>query len=303
MAPNPVLRRLGLADDARVVVLHADDVGMCHATLPAYAAALDFGVLSSAATMVPCPWFPALALLCRERAGGAGIDMGVHLTLNCEWLGYRWGPLSTRDRASGLTAPDGGMHRMASDVVAAADLDALEGELRAQVERALAAGIDVTHVDTHMLTLWHPRFLPPYIRVAFEFDIPLFMLRRAEAMFDAAHLPAGAMEEAQALIDAAEARGMPLFDEIEVLPLGDSEDRLQAGRRALDGAGPGLTNILIHPAQDTPEVRAIAPDWRCRVADYELFVSEAWRDAIAASGVTVIGFHALRDVLRQGASA
>lgn len=302
MGPNPALKRLGLADDARVVVLHADDIGMCQSTLPAYRETLDFGVLSSAATMVLCPWFTGLARFLRERAGDPRMDMGAHLTLNCEWRDYRWGPLSTRNPASGLMAADGGLWHWAREVVASADLSALEGELRAQIERALAEGIELSHIDTHMLTLWHPRLLPSYLRVAFEYCLPLFMMRRAADMFDAANVPLSAIEETQALIDEAEARGMPFFDELQVLPLDSAEDRLAAGRRALAAARPGLTNMLIHPAVDTPELRAIAPDWRCRVADHALFVSEAWREAVAASGVHVIGFRALREALRNQGS-
>jgi chitin disaccharide deacetylase len=300
MAGNPGLARLGFAHDARVVVLHADDIGMCQATNVAYARALDFGVLSSAATMTPCPWFSGLARFCRERGGDGRVDMGVHLTLNCEWSDYRWGPTSAPVVTGGLVAADGAMHRRALDVVASADLAALERELRAQVERALAQGIDVTHVDTHMLTLWHPRFLEAYVRVAFDFGVPLFLLRRAEAMLDAARVDALALAESQALVDAAQARGMVLFDAVHVLPLNQPSDRIGEMRRLLANVQPGtLTNILIHPAVDTPELRAIAPDWACRVADSDLFTSEALREAVTESGVQVIGFRALRDALRR----
>lgn len=299
MSVNPALRRLGFADDERVVVLHADDIGMCQATLPAYEEALDFGVLSSAAVMMPCPWSSGLARFCRERAGDSRLDMGVHLTVNCEWSDYRWGPISTSDASSGLSARDGGMHRWAREVADTVDLRALEGELRAQVDRALEGGIDVTHVDTHMLTLWHPRLLGSYYRIALEYRLPLFLLRSAAAMFDSAHVEASALHELQAMLEEAEEGGMALFDEIQVLPLDGAQDRLGAGKAALAAARPGcLTNILIHPAIDTPEIRAIAPDWECRVADYALFTSEAWRDTIAASGACVIGFRALRDRLR-----
>lgn len=297
---NPALRRLGFSDEDRVVVLHADDIGMCQATLPAYQSVLDFGVLSSAATMTPCPWFSGLGRFCRERAGDPRVDMGVHLTMNCEWTDYRWPPVSKHDRSSGLTRKDGGMHYLAVDVAGSVDLRAMEGELRAQVDRAYDAGIDVTHVDTHMLTLWHPRLLESYFRVAFEFRLPLFMLRRVEDMIDSAILDASALDDLQATIDEAESDGMVFFDRIRVLPLEYAANRIAAGKEALAAAQPGtLTNILIHPAVDTPELRSIAPDYACRVADHALFTSEAWRDAVHESGVKVIGFRQLRDLVRQ----
>jgi predicted glycoside hydrolase/deacetylase ChbG (UPF0249 family) len=294
---NPVLRRLGLPDDARVVILHADDIGMCQATLPAYAGALDFGVLSSAATMVPCPWYPALVTYCQARAGDPRLDMGVHLTVNSEWEGYRWGPLTTRDPASGLIDAQRNFHHRARGTEDNADLAALEVELLAQIERALHDGIDVTHVDTHMLTLFHPRLLPVYVRVAFATRLPLFLLRRAEDMFDSANVPAHLVQETEALLADAAARGMPLFDHVEVMPLDDPHDRLAQGVAALRRAPAGLTYLLNHMASDTPELRALAPDWHCRVADANLFCSEAWRDAVAAAGVRVIDFRTLRRLL------
>ena len=96
MQPNPVLKKLGLAPDDRVLIIHADDVGMCQASLAAYADLVDLGLVSSASTMVACPWFPATAAYCREHAG-ENVDMGVHTTLTSEFVGYRWGPISTRD--------------------------------------------------------------------------------------------------------------------------------------------------------------------------------------------------------------
>ena len=109
MAPNPVLKKLGLSDEARVVIFHADDIGMCQASLAAYADLVGVGLISAASTMVPCPWFPATAAFC--RANPDRVDMGVHITLTSEWADYRWGPTSTCDPTSGLLDADGYMHR------------------------------------------------------------------------------------------------------------------------------------------------------------------------------------------------
>jgi len=98
MTPNPILKKLGFADDDRVVIIHVDDVGMCHASLQAFADLWDAGTISSGAVMTPCPWFPATAAWARAHPE---VDLGVHGTVNAEWDGYRWGPVSTRDRATG----------------------------------------------------------------------------------------------------------------------------------------------------------------------------------------------------------
>src|SRR5512137_730397 len=150
MHPNPVLRKLGLADDDRAVIIHTDDIGMCQASLAAFADLVDFGLISSGATMVPCPWFPEVAAYCRAHPS---VGLGVHLTLTSEWDSYRWGPISTRDPASGMIDDDGYFYRRSEPVQECADPEAVLVELQAQVERALKAGIDVTHVDTHMGTV------------------------------------------------------------------------------------------------------------------------------------------------------
>jgi predicted glycoside hydrolase/deacetylase ChbG (UPF0249 family) len=296
--PNPFLRRLGLADDARVVVLHADDIGMCQSALTAWRDLLDFGVLTSAAAMPPCPWFLATAAACRELRDHPRLDMGAHLTLTSEWAGYRWGPLSTADRASGLLDGQGCLHRMAKDVAENADLGAVEVELRAQIERALAEGIDVTHIDSHMFTLFHPRFLPIYFRLGFEYGVPAFMLRDVEAVIEAAGLDEADGEQVRAAIAAAEAAGMPLFDRVHVLSLDTHEGRLEEAMEALAALPPGLSNVLLHPSRETAELKAIAPDWRCRVADRALFLDPAWRDALADAHVVPVGFRALREAMR-----
>jgi len=105
---NTALRELGFSAADRVVIVHADDVGMCNATVNAFFELADYGVISSGSVMVPCPWFPAVAAACR---GNADIDVGVHLTLTSEWDRYRWGPISTRDPASGLLDEEGYFYR------------------------------------------------------------------------------------------------------------------------------------------------------------------------------------------------
>lgn len=296
---NPILRTLGFSPTDRVIILHADDIGSSQSANAAYAELLDAGIISSAATMVPCPWFPAVAAFCRQHSAEPRLDMGVHLTLNSEWDAYRWGPISTRDRASGLLDGEGYFHRREPAVQAQADLDAVELELRAQIDRALAAGIDVTHLDTHMLTLFHPRLLPIYLRLSQETGLPAFLLRPETAAF---RQRSHRLDQIDLLIQqarAAEAAGLPLCDHLVVMPLDQHESRLAVAQELLASAPPGLTCFLCHPAIDSPELRAFAPDWRARVADYQLFTSEAWRAALAASGAQVIGWRAIREALRN----
>ncbi len=290
---NPILSKLGYDENARVVILHADDIGMCQASVDAYAELLEFGIMSSAATMVPCPWFPYAAEKFHALQNNPRIDIGVHCTLNSEWKNFRWGAVSTRDAASGFLDADGYFYSRSEPTQENAQPDAVEIELTAQVKRALAAGIDVTHLDTHMLTVFHPQLLPPYLRVAKKFRLPAFVLRPEHEWLR--EMP----RSVKAHLRAAEKRGMPLFDHFDALDLSNHKNRLQKAQRALDALPAGLSALVFHPVRDSAEVRAMAPDWKCRVADYKLFLNEQFRAMIAESGVHVIGYRKLRDAMRN----
>lgn len=294
MSPNPILPKLGFSPTDRVLILHADDIGMCQASVDAYADLLDFGIMSSAATMVPCPWYPAAVEHFRTQQANPRFDMGVHLTLNSEWSNFRWGPLSTRDAESGLLDEDGYFYSLSKPTQESANPKAVEAELTAQVRRALASGFDVTHVDTHMLTLFHPRFMLPYLRVAEKFKLPAFLPRPDHPKW-MAEMPKKVVDR----LRAAEEGGRPMFDHFDALDLRNHKNRLQEAQRALSEVPAGLSVIVFHPLRDTPEARAMARDWKCRVADHDLFVSEAFRQMVADSGVHVINYRTLRDAMRN----
>lgn len=294
---NPTLKQLGFAADDRVVIIHADDIGMCQSTLPAIADLFDFGLLSSAATMVPCPWFLEAAAFCRNHPT---VDMGVHLTLNCEWNTYRWGPISTRDPASGLLDEQGYFPKSPAVMEQQADPQAAALELNAQMARALQAGMDPTHVDAHMGTAMRPPFLPAYIDVAASQRLPLFLVgSQGIPRLQARGMGFGIIAPGSiARLNILAEQGVPLFDDLVGLPLNDPADQVAAGKRIVDSLQPGLTMWLLHPAQDTPELRAMTPDWPSRVANYAACMSSELRDYIRQSGVQVIGYRPLRALVR-----
>jgi len=142
MKPNPFLKKLGLSDNDRAVIIHTDDIGMCHASVQAFKDLWMFGTITSGATMTPCPWFPAVAEMCRENPE---VDMGVHATLNAEWESYRWGPVSDTGAGSGLRDEAGYFHQWHQAVYDNATAEEVHAEVNAQIEKALKAGINVTH--------------------------------------------------------------------------------------------------------------------------------------------------------------
>jgi len=244
--------------------------------------------------MVPCPWFPHVAAYCRQHPQ---VDMGVHLTLNSEHDHCRWGPISTRDPASGLIDDEGYFYRQSEEVQEHGDVLAVQAELQAQVARALAAGIDATHIDTHMGTVAHPKFIPAYVRLALQHGLPLMILRLDEAGWRKMGMDSETAAFAAQSVQQLEAQGLPLLDHLVMLDLDQPADRVELARKTFDSLPPGLTHFIIHPAQDTPELRALTPSWRSRVADYRAFTSEELRDYVRNSGVRVIGYRALRELM------
>jgi hypothetical protein len=225
--------------------------------------------------------------------------LGVHVTLNSEWDAYRWGPLSTRDPASGLIDDEGYLHRRQPAVFENADPTAVQAEIQAQVERALAAGIDVTHMDTHMGTVAHPRFIPAYAQLALQHRLPPMIPRMDQTGYQALGMDSQTAAFAVQFAASLEAQGVPLLDHLAFLHLDQPLDRIGQAKATLQAVSPGVTHFVIHPCIDTPEIRAITPDWPSRVADYQAFTSEELRKFVKNSGIQVIGYRPLRDLMRK----
>ena len=286
MSHNPVLRKLGFSIRDRVAVVNADDVGMCQATVPAFFELVDAGLVSSGSVMVPCPWFLEAAAWA-TRSGAA--DLGVHLTLTSEWERYRWRPISTCDPGSGLIDPEGFFYRNQS-MWYRPHLEAILGEMRAQVDRARRAGIDTTHIDSHMFAVLGHGIVDGYVALGFEQGLPVLMHRQ----------PAWVKALTVEAINRWEEQGLPVFDHLREIGLNQPRNAwLDAAQRVFDQLPAGLTYIILHPALDTPELRALADDWQQRVADYETFRGEELRNHVKNSGIHVIGWRTLRDLMPQ----
>jgi predicted glycoside hydrolase/deacetylase ChbG (UPF0249 family) len=271
--------RLGYAADDRLLIINCDDLGSCHAANVGVYEALRTGVATSATLMVPCPW-------AREAAARyRGEDVGVHLTLNSEWDLYRWGPIT---RAPSLHDGDGGFPRTITDVWDHADLDEVRKELSAQIERAILWGFDVSHLDSHMGTLQlRPEFFDVYLDLAVEFALPLRLSGASSEKSVGFPFRRLAAEE-----------GVVSPDHL-LMYAGASQRR--AIERALADLRPGVTEVLVHPAVDTPELRAFCPDWAGRVDDHDLVTRDStFRAMLDRAGVQLIGYEPLRELQRAG---
>ncbi len=298
MKPNPLLSKLGFSSKDRVLIFHADDIGMCSASVDAYIDLLSSGYISSASAMVPCPWFPQIASFCRESKDDR-IDMGVHLTLTSEWKNYRWRPISTNDISSGLIDEDGYFFKSSAQVQEKANPFMVKREIEAQVECAILSGIEVTHIDSHMGTLFHPKFLPDYLRTAIKYKVPALMLR-----YDENKLKEIGFDQETALllteqIEALENEGIPLLDEVFLMRSESCETHLEQVKGVLDSLKPGITYFIIHPSKNTPELQMITEGWFSRVADYQTFMNEELNNYTKKLGIQVIGWKVIREIMRK----
>jgi predicted glycoside hydrolase/deacetylase ChbG (UPF0249 family) len=290
--------RLGFAADARVAVVHCDDIGMCHAANVGALEALENGPATCGSVMVPCPWFAEAAAWIRERPA---LDVGVHLTLNAEWPHYRWGPVAGRSAVPSLVDGDGYLPRTVAEVHAQARPEEVEIELRAQIDAALAAGIDVTHLDSHMGTVLMPPLSEVYVRLAESYRLPIFLFEPTQAV-----LEQHGLVPARALIEQAVARarklGLPLLDGFDADSLGFAPGQGRAHNLArLRGLGRGVSYLICHPARGGEELDAIAPEAHCRDFERTFYGGESGRAALRELGIETVGMRPLRDLVRAGA--
>ncbi len=273
-----VAERLGHPPDARLLIVNCDDLGSSHAANMGVFEALRDGVATSASLMVPGPW--ARDAAARYR----GEDVGVHLTLNAEHDLFRWAPIT---HAPSLLDGDGGFPRTVQDAWDHADLDEVRRECRAQVERAIYWGFDVSHLDSHMATLeLRPEFFDIYLELAADFGLPM-------------RLGPASAERSVGFPFRTLARDEGILSPDHLVRASGMGSR-RAIERALSDLQPGLTELVVHPAVDTAELRAVAPDdWAGRVDDHELVADHSTLRSVAQRAAAIlIGYRALRDVQR-----
>ncbi len=283
------------AQPARYLIIHADDAGMSHSVNMGTISAMEQGVVSSASIMVPCPWFVEIAEYARAHPEH---DFGVHLTLNCEWKSYRWGPVASRDKVPSLVDPDGYMWRSVEQVGRHAKADEVEIELRAQIERARQFSIPITHLDTHMgAVLARPDLVEIYVKLGLEYDLPILMLSHVEESL-AREYPALA-DRATELLPMLRARNMPLLDQLAQI-YGDDRNRprREAYLETLRNLKPGVSQLIIHCGHDDAELRAITSSARRRDEDRSVFSDPEVKRLIQEQGIQVIGWKQFRDLQR-----
>ena len=284
------------------VVLHEDDVGFSWGANEAFAELSRHGTIGAGSVMVPTPWFHDLA----ERvAGDPSLDVGVHLTLTSEHPGYRWAPMSRPSRAAGLTDPDGFMWPSVSEVRTHADPDAVEAEWRLQVDAALAAGIDVTHLDAHMGAALAPEWCDRYVALGVEYGVPALLTTRADGYGPINHLTGLTDDVFGEFVRQARDAGMPVFDRVLETDFGRARGAPVDYRAMFDEVDAddscGLVYAALHPCRPGEVERIDPATWHVRTDEYELFSTAVWRGWLDDQPFERIGMRELRDEWRVAA--
>ncbi|MGH9741554.1 MAG: polysaccharide deacetylase family protein [Candidatus Acidiferrum sp.] len=282
-AVKSLAEKLGYARDAKLVIVHADDLGMTHSVNAASIKGLETGLVSSASIMVPCPWFPEIAAYAKAHPE---TDFGIHLTLTSERVFYRWGPVAPRDKVPSLVDSNGYFHL---DWTPSTHIDPVEVEveLRAQIDRAIAMGVRPTHLDSHQYRLFEngKEMFQAVVRVAHDYKLPVFVVRDwfAEKPYLECSLSAGDLVvDHTVTIDP----GVPpkKWDEFYT--------------NALKKLKPGVTVFIIHLAFDNEEMRAATRErdtwgaaWRQR--DFNFFTSEKFRALLQEQNIKLVTWREL----------
>ena len=290
-AARSLVERLGFPAGTRLVVINADDAGLLHSANVATVEALRAGLVGSATVMTPSPWFPELATL----AGNTKFDFGVHLTFTSEWEGFRFGPVLGASAVPSLVDKSGYLHADVAAFHAHATPADAEAEGAAQIQRALDAGLDVSHLDMHMHALGlDARFFDAYLHLAERFDLPVRFIPPSEDV---------RRDQANRL------RRAGIFFQDQIIVGADLEpgESLQAyWRRKLHAIAPGVTELYVHLSLDAAELRAMTGErpfrtgWRDRVEEHRIFTSDVeLRRILDAEGVKLVRWMDLRELQRR----
>ena len=271
-----IAERLGHPKDAKLLILHADDIGVAHSENIATFDALAKGPVNSGSIMMPTPWVTEVAEYAKAHPNA---DLGLHLTMNAEWNTYRWGGVAPHDKTPSLHDADGTLPRSTDTVAKRARLDEVETELRAQIDRAYAIGIKPTHVDSHMYALYGtPGLFRTYTRVARSYKLPFL------AVFDS---PTAAIR--------AELMPSDIVPDKVIMRLekGTPAEWRKYYLDAIRDMKPGLTVILVHLGYDDAELRAVTTgwdswgaDWRQR--DYDFITSPEFKQELKDNNVVMV---------------
>jgi predicted glycoside hydrolase/deacetylase ChbG (UPF0249 family) len=280
-----IAERLGYAPNAKLLIIHADDLGVAHSVDMAAFKALNGKAVSSASVMVPCPWLTEVAEYFRAHPD---VDLGLHLTVTSEWKTYRWGPVAPADQVSSLLDPHGFFYADTMNVARHAKPEEARREIEAQIARAESLGIHPTHLDIHMGAMAATRQLyAELIQAGRQHHVPFMAVHVTDAR--------------QNWMQMFNSRDVVLDSMVMFEPGVPPAQWTSAYVKALDQLKPGVNELIVHLGYDNAELQAVTVDhpdygaaWRQR--DFKAVTSPEFKQALARNQIHVIGWKDLKKV-------
>jgi hypothetical protein len=292
-----VAEALGYAADARVLVIQAEDLGMAHSIDKASFEALEKGWVTSAGVLVPGPWFPEVLRWSRSHPNS---DLGMRLDLNADWSSYRWRPVSGAQKGSGLTDPGGYLSSSQIFVSQHATPAEVESELRAQIDMAKRAGIQITHLDHHMRVMMvTPALFQSYWKMGQEYGLPIVLPNQQVKLKGVATQTPGVLKFGGIDVDLA---SLPIDRELEIMPGLAKQDWLSAYEKTLDALPPGVYLLSVHLGYNDDELQAMTwdhPSWGAewRQNDLDVVSSPEFQKFLKDKGFILVGWKDLQKAM------
>jgi len=289
-APTKTLvERLGYPADTKLLIVHADDLGMAHSINLASIKALETGLVSSASIMIPCSWLPEIAAYARSHPEA---DLGLHLTLTSEWALYRWGPVLGKEQVPSLLDRDGYLYLTETEAAAHIDPKEAEAEIRAQIARARALGIQPTHLDSHMGTLYQNQALfETLFRVAHDNKL---VIRVSKEWFAAAPFLPSLLGPDDVVVNSV----------ISIEPSVTADGWSKFYADAIKNLQPGITEMIVHLAYDDEEMKGVTfahPNWgsEWRQRDFQFVTSDAFRKLLKENNVKLVTWREVGKLMKK----
>jgi len=273
----------------RVLIIHCDDAGMSHASNMGAIEALEYGLVTSASTMMPCSWVSEFAEYVKTHPNR---DVGIHLTFTSEWDGYRWGPVAGKPAVPGLADKQGCLWDSVSLVVQNATPDEVEKEIRAQIDRAETVGLTITHLDSHMGTLFTPAFFERYLKVGIEKQIPVLMVSPRGMPEDRGNM----VEMLRAMAERVWNAGLPVIDYVHTASYDwKTTEKIPLYSEAVRNLKPGITEMIVHCTKPDDVIGVITGNREHLYGDYYAMVSPELKRVIEEEGIILTTWRELKD--------